>query len=564
MVEKNLQPWERIGWSEDTINSIYREWGCYYFMRSTNLEIAIHYLQKALDLKENDAKSSYYLSLVQKYVALCESAYQEAIRALRLVDLNFPININVCNILYDMNQLEHAGVEYKYKSRKFVGQKVEPFEEKFNIVTHNLMDSIGDALAYFIRDYKKYFYKKHLENPDERPLWKILREKEECDILSILEVIEPLIHPRERARLDEGYNVFCTTYLNRSAIDVKFLKGLTTNKTLLLPQFKSTEILKDIVESKYHTVIKFLRMLQARSPLYNEKKKGCPNRAMCKKAKEDSIFRKRNMTRRVCIIVLKKIKELRERGNIHELTNYVEEIMGDYIVLKTHKMLPWKFEFINEVHNILALAYMDSLIIAHFVSSFSTEEEQLFVMMHLPLYEEVAVVEKFVFGDKSTWVEPDAIDYAYIKYKKITKRLEMRLNFVEYPIEKCYLFHEIGRHHLMQNKFEECIAVARKAVEESNQCNNNVWKFLATLMICKSHIAQHKMEVAKDGIENLLKVADLLGDQNILRFVKVADLLVSLILKKKRISQRPEKSRYQSEYSTWSANQSDDAQGPIF
>lgn len=99
---------------------------------------------------------------------------------------------------------------------------------------------------------------------------------------------------------------------------------------------------------------------------------------------------------------------------------------------------------------------------------------------------------------------------------------------------------------------------------ESNQCNNNVWKFLATLMICKSHIAQHKMEVAKDGIENLLKVADLLGDQNILRFVKVADLLVSIILKKKRISQRPEKSRYQSEYSTWSANQSDDAQGPIF
>ncbi|KAL5276400.1 hypothetical protein ACFFRR_001931 [Megaselia abdita] len=470
MVEKNLQPWERIGWNEETQQAIYRDWGCYYFQRSINIELAIHYFKKSLELRHDDPKATYLLSLSKKYVALCESAYKDAIRALRLVDLNFPINKNVCDVLYDWNRIEDAGVELISKSRKFVGQKVKPFQHKFDVVTENLTDSMGDAMWYFITDYKKYFnavtdIRKGIENPDDRPMWKILREKDECDILSILDVIEPLVHPREQARLDRGYKIFCSTYLNRSAIDVMFLKSLTKNKTLLLPQFKSTPVLKKFVDTKYQTVIKFLKMLQARSPLYHEREKRCLNKSMCEANKKAAIFRTKNSTRRVCIIVLNRVKELRERGNIHELTNMVEEIMGDYISVKTHTMMPWKFEFINEVHNTLALAHMDQLVIPDYINAFRSEEEQLFAMMDLPMHEEFVAVKQLVFGDKSTWTEPEAIDYAYIKYKKLVTRLEKRLKFTDYPIEKCYLYHEISRHHLMQNKFDECASVAKKAIE---------------------------------------------------------------------------------------------------
>lgn len=493
MVETNLQPWERIGWNEETQQAIYREWGCYYLQRSANMDIAIHYFNKSLELRKDDPKATYLLSLSKKYIALCEAAYKDAIKALSLVDLNFPINANVCNVLYDWNQLEHAGVELMSKSRKFVGQKVKPFEHKFDVVTENLTESMGDAMWYFITDYKRYFnavtdIRKTTENPDERPMWKILRENDECDILSILDVIEPLVHPREQARLDRGYKIFCSAYLNRSAIDVMFLKSLTKNKTLLLPQFKSTPALKKIVDSKYHTVIKFLKMLQTRSPLYNEREKRCFNKVLCATTKKAAFLRIKNNTRRVCIIVLTRIKQLRERGNIHELTNMVEEIMGDYISVKTNKIMPWKFEFINEVHNTLALAHMDKLVIPDFLEAFVQEEEQLFAMMDLPLHEEFVVVKQLVFGDKSTWTEPEAADYAYIKYKlvfriqltslkhnsisfrKLVNRLEKRLRFADYPIEKCYLYHEISRHHLMQNKFDECASVAKKAIEGKIIC----------------------------------------------------------------------------------------------
>lgn len=422
MVEKDLKPWERIGWNEDRQHAIYREWGCYFFQRTSNMNIALHYFNKSLELQKNDPKSSYFLSMSKKYLALCEAAYKDAIRALSMVDLSYPINENVCNVLYDWNRLEEAGLEFKSKSQKHDAQKAKALQHKFEVVTENLMDSMGDALAYFIRDYKKYFHtithiRKATENPDERPMWKILREKEECDILSILEVIEPLVHPRERARLDRGYKIFSSTYLNKSAIDVLFLKSLTKNKTLLLPQFKSTPALKKTVDSHYQTLVKFLKMLQARSPLYNEKEKRCGNKAMCEANRKATIFRTRNSTRRTCIIVLARIKHFRERGNIHELTNMVEEIMGDYISLKTHKIMPWKFEFINEIHNTLALAHIDRLVIPDCEGTLPSKEEQLFVLMDLPLHEEFVTVNKFVFGDKSTWTEPEAIDYAYIKYK---------------------------------------------------------------------------------------------------------------------------------------------------
>lgn len=422
MVERSYKPWERVGFSNEITQTIYRDWGGFFFRRSSNIQIAIYYFNKSLQLSEHP-KAFYYLSLCKKYIALCEAAYSDAIRALSLVDLNHFFNINVCDIMYDMNCIEDAGVELMSKSVKFAGIKKEAFYNNFDVVAENLMDSMGDAMWYFIREYRKYIsvvtdIRKATENADERPLWKILREKEECDVLSILEEIEPLVHPREQARRNRGYSIFCSRYLNKSAIDVKFLKSLTKNKTLLAPQFESTENLKKILNENYHIVIKFLKMLHARSPLYNEKHKRYMNKTLADSNNKAILFRIRNSTRKNCIVLLNKIKELRKRGNIYELVNAMEEIMGDYIILKTHRILPWKFEFINEVHNTVALAFMDQLVIpANLAKAFPSEEEQLFALMELPMREEFAEIKKLVFGDKSTWIEPEAIDYAYIKYK---------------------------------------------------------------------------------------------------------------------------------------------------
>lgn len=421
MVEKQPEPWEKIAWSDEHLQIIYREWGN-NLMRKHKLNVAMHYFEKSLELKDDDPKAQYFLSLCQKYVALCESSYNAAIRGLSVLNTNQPLNLQVCNALYDLNDFEFSALELKAKGRRFTGHKIKSFEEKFEIVESNISESLGEALFQFIQEYKQYFQiivalREKIENPDERPRWKILRDNHECDVMSIMEEIEPLVHPRERARLSRGYKIFNQKYLNNSAIDVNFIKFLKTNKTLLLPQSKISPILKEVTESNYNIVIKFLRMLQARNPLYTEKMLRCPDKARCAKEKQDNLNRIQYTTRRMMFVILHHIKRLRNLGNIHEITRYVEQVMGDFIILKTHRLVPWKFEFINEVYNILALSYMDQVFIPKFLDGFESLRAKLHIMLRIPLPDERLTVNQFIFGDKSTWLEPEAIDYSYIRYK---------------------------------------------------------------------------------------------------------------------------------------------------
>ncbi|KAL5277635.1 hypothetical protein ACFFRR_002708 [Megaselia abdita] len=421
MVEQQAQPWEKIAWSDEHLQIIYREWGN-NLMRKQKLNVAMHYFEKSLELKDDDPKALYFLSLCQKYVALCESSYNAAVRGLSVLDMNQPLNLQVCDALYDLNDFEFAALELKAKGRRFTGHKIKSFEEKFEIVESNISESLGEALFQFIQEYKQYFkiivaMREKLENPDERPHWKILRDNKECDVLSVMEDFEPLVHPRERARLSRGYKIFNQKYLNNSAVDVDFIKFLKTNKTLLLPQSRISPILKDVTDSNYNIVIRFLRMLHCRNPLYTEKLWRCPDKDRCMKEKQDNLNRIQYTTRRMKFIILNTIKKLREQRNIPEISRFTEEVMGDYIILKTHRLVPWNFEFINEVYNILAMAHMDEVYVPAFLNSFESSKSRLHYMLHIPLPDERLVVDKFVFGDKSTWLEPEAIDYDYIRYK---------------------------------------------------------------------------------------------------------------------------------------------------
>lgn len=89
--------------------------------------------------------------------------------------------------------------------------------------------------------------------------------------------------------------------------------------------------------------------------------------------------------------------------------------MGDYVVLKTHRVMPWKFEYINEVYNTLALAHADRYTIPDNIIQ-SREKGRMLLLLRMPTDKYKDVVQ-FVFGDKSTYQEPDAPDYALISYK---------------------------------------------------------------------------------------------------------------------------------------------------
>lgn len=65
--------------------------------------------------------------------------------------------------------------------------------------------------------------------------------------------------PLERARRTRAYNIFNQTYLNKSGINVFFLKELRKNPCLLLEQcHRSNAVLKVLSETQYGIVKRFM------------------------------------------------------------------------------------------------------------------------------------------------------------------------------------------------------------------------------------------------------------------------------------------------------------------
>lgn len=86
--------------------------------------------------------------------------------------------------------------------------------------------------------------------------------------------------------------------------------------------------------------------------------------------------------------------------------------MGNYVVLKTNRIMPWKIEFINEVYNTLGLALAEQYYVPKNFKP--TTGNPLHLLLHLNMNKTMEI-SKFVFGDRSTHQDQDIVDPAITK-----------------------------------------------------------------------------------------------------------------------------------------------------
>lgn len=135
--------------------------------------------------------------------------------------------------------------------------------------------------------------------------------------------------------------------------------------------------------------------------------------------------------------------------------------MGEYYVTKTNRVMCWKFEFINEVYNTLALALSEQYSIP---KNFKPSNTAMLQLLHLPT-DKIKDVVPFVFGDRSTYTGSDYVDTLGQKFRKRVTQLENRIRFAKFAIEKTYLYYLISNIHLSQGRSDECYLNARKAMK---------------------------------------------------------------------------------------------------
>ncbi|XP_030571073.1 uncharacterized protein LOC115770100 isoform X1 [Drosophila novamexicana] len=525
-IQEAIPVWEKIDWSPEVEQGIYKDWGKYYSRRRRE-SISMNYYDKALKLSPNDHATLYHRSQSRRKTARIESALKDSREAQRLLKnvsvQNAPVNLEVCDALYELNQFENAKAELYNNTRIFTGNKTKAFENRLHVVDENIKDACGDGLSPFILDNENVMsLVKELLNEkarvDNRPLWKKLKEQGKCDILSIPEIKEQILSPLEIARRKRAFDICNQVYIDRTWIDILFLKNLRDNPNLLLDQCKNSKgVLRSLTENQYEVIKKFLKMIHARSPIYYVRYKKYANMDRLRKFQEALLFRIQYQTRRNMITALETIRRLRTEKNLTRLASYIEEIMGNYVVLKTNRIMPWKIEFINEVYNTLGLALAEQYYVPKNFKQ--TTGNPLHHLLHLNMNKTMEI-SKFVFGDRSTHQDQDIVDPAITKSRQMIARLEKRMIFAKHSIEKCYLLHQIASIHLQFNRYDECGFVARKAIQETKNCNSYLWSFLSTIIIVKSSAALNKTERTKEVLRKALKIAQKLHSPEIIDFVE--------------------------------------------
>ena len=304
--------------------SIHLDQGRFYKHRGL-AEKAMEKFEIALELKDN----SYLPMLEKTRCKLSELDIDGALQdAEKLVD-TYPVSLVAQNlendIIYEKSEYERSLV--KFYQTKFHNKDTRIASQGIELVDYTINRSIGPQLGPCLLKLRKPIYKYHQAVLKKRvitkPMWKILREKKECDVVSVQSMhiadISPLRKERSLKKLSNRFSMY---FNNATAKDLLYLKKLGTAKGLQLPQTPdSNNFMLDVIDDCQKRINICEIQLWSRQPIYSKR-----NINDVKRAEENESLQLHDIqqqTRRDVFNHLVQFKKLNTEGNLKELLSYV-------------------------------------------------------------------------------------------------------------------------------------------------------------------------------------------------------------------------------------------------
>ncbi|XP_060663953.1 uncharacterized protein LOC132796715 [Drosophila nasuta] len=555
----DLKPWQRIDWPPFIQTRLFKDWGQYYSHRLCNKK-ALASFRSALELsREMETRSTTALPSVASFrpsstvqqqqslhyqleayktlharskchrgMAQNEDAYRDVLEAQRLMELKGQLNsgliLDKCDMLLDCNRFEENLCQLYNEASKFRGHSIHDRFVKHRALTHSVLDDcLGSRLDPFMLQNLPLILRNRATTAAfvPRPMWQRLREKSECDVESVTLKNEISLSPLEQARRRVTEKVYNYHYLGSSAIDVKMLQGLRNNKELLNPLYVQTaDKIHEFSCEQYAIVRKFMKMMHVRRPIY----------PIWEKHRENYLYYVEYQTRRDCYRILRDVRRLRLEHNIDRLTDYVEHIMSTKIVLKTQRTLPWKFEFINEVYNMLGLAHIDRREVPKDVDFLNPKNQD--ILYRLP--KDRMRNHSSIFGGHNVYEDVAKATERAENSTLIIDKLKERFRHSRFGIERAYLMFAIASQHFKESHFGKCVRMARNAAKEANACNSLIWRFNASFLICKVHASLNRHERLRDSLQKTNTIARKLNSPQLLAYLELCNAVNSYQLEFRR------------------------------
>lgn len=227
-------------------------------------------------------------------------------------------------------------------------------------------------------------------------------------------------------------------------------------------------------------------------------------------------FRMQYQTRRDMFTALDKMHQMRSEGKLRKLIEIAEHELGFHFVIKPEALMPRKNEFTEEICNLIGLAFLDRLKMpTHTEGSLAT----LAAVFEVPISNK-KVAPPYIFGQQSTYRDPAEPDTSFLVMKSNINRLEARMKSSRMAVEKCYLYHEMGRLNLKQSKFDESRKFGRKIIDEAETIGNYLWKFLGQILIVRADVMQKNVIKINESLESVLTMVDKFRNADLLNLIE--------------------------------------------
>lgn len=373
---------------------------------------------------------------------------------------------------YDCNEFETCLVErYKiwHEKNTALGSV-----DAIKMTELTLEDSIGNETGSFLDNFQSAISeldKIKAEPVDNRPVWKIRRDKGECDVVSICSDSDDLTksetndHPLDIYRFRKKQKLDRSMYFSTPTIDTHdFLKDLINDPRLNFPPSEeSAQTIRAAIGEELEVFKKFETMLRHRQPLYAKK--------MVKRKKNDKKFnglaqlRMRETIDNRAKKQLENIQKMKTDTDLTGLLAFVEDVMTNFYLIKSVEVFPKKYEFLETIYNIVGNCYIDKID----VNPKNTPNDAYALFSTALSYQHGFVVPK-QFNLTSGYKNPN---------DHFLKRIQLSDN----PIEKCYLYHQLSRHYFEREKYMESKEMGEELIKIATSSNNYIWMLLGYLRV---------------------------------------------------------------------------------
>lgn len=526
-------PWDPLQFlfmMDDALQEmIYYEWGFFFNQKGMHIE-SIQYTEKSLakcptEAEPTELENELEEEIVQvtrkvvvpkshQYLLKSRAELAEGLVKESLDTIERGLILNPDNPVYRLQKLECLFYDRQIEGTYVIAvneKEHSTFRQKFELqklieeAKYHLQCSIGvDAGPCLVKQINAI---RHLQKLpavvviDEKPRWRRLKDEKKCDVESVVEEEDVYNCPLDHKRMKFDNNLINQKYFRRTAVDIEFLRKLKNDDRLQADGFDlHNQKLLNIIDTCQKKVMNCRKCLQAQQPLYSLKYLQFQrlSEASVKRANQVHFMAAANRAR---IRAFNHLEQIHIRKyKLSELSKFVEDIMNKFYSIQTRRILPRKFEIMNEIFNIYALTLLSTLKIPVKVDDYPPIVALLKTLDPKHNVNENLLFSTFVYDEMAAFdksVNKAAIEKTHLMRER-TRRLigfRKRATCAEYAIEKCYLHYMIATYAYRLGKYQEAYEAAVKVVcLFGAEIGHWVWRFLGLLMVFKVNALLNKQD----------------------------------------------------------------------